>query len=127
MSLNLKRYIEDYEEFHFYLRNKSLKDLYDKDVIYTYLHNEVFKRDDFINNIQEVADAEEKHYDVIYTVITLYFVDIFYDIIMNIQKRRMVKINIYGYLFLIIDFDYNLSDKHRKILDKELRDLGKII
>lgn len=122
MPLEKKKYIKDYQELHLYLDRKSLNKFYSHDAIYNYLNEEVFKKQDFINNIQEVADAEDKHYDVIYTVISLYFVDIFYDIIINIQERIMVKINIYGYLFLIIKFYYNIADKYKDMLYEQLKD-----
>lgn len=127
MSLERKKFIEgEYNNFHYYLNYYKYALNNDRDAIYSYLNKEVFIKDAFKSNIKETANITGMHYDVIFSVITNYLTDVFLTIVDSMKKSEYTKINIYGYIFLVIANDYNLSNKNRKILNLKLKESGEI-
>jgi len=93
-------------------QSKSVRKFKDRQAVYVYLEQEVFKLEDFKRNVKETADSLDISYIVAYDVVTNYLTDVLYDIDKNVKySKKKKKINMYSYFSLIIGFMVNLNDR----------------
>lgn len=116
----LKRYLKnakEYYEYHNVPTFNSYQDAYD------YLNEEVFTKEEFINNVSETAELKKVSYSVVYEIMTNHLTDILYEIDKKKKhKRKTSRISIYGYLQLRIGFAVNMRKPH---LRNQIREFAK--
>ena len=63
-----------------------------------YLQKTVFNTEDFNKHIDITADSLGIHRDIVYDVVTSYWIDI--AMVINSYQKKLTKINIYGFFSL---------------------------
>lgn len=126
MNRNKLRTLETYDFYLRYLKSKTSKIFKTKEEVKSHLQREVFSRVEFTNHVSEVSKSLGNSYDVTYTVITNYLIDVLYEIdIAQAKPKKKTRIIIQGYLMFDIGFIYPLRGKRfylRKFLNNFIKE-----
>lgn len=106
MSSKRKRFtnlldLEDTEE----IKSKNVRKFTNRSEVYDYLEKSVFNEADFIEHVIVTAKANNVSYLLAFDLITNHLTDILYEIDKEIiNKRKKVKLRVYGYFSIAIGF-----------------------
>ena len=95
-----------------FFQSKSVRMFANREEAFKYLENDVFNKQDFLNNVSETALSNKVSYVLAYELITNFLTDILYEIDQaTTMKRKKKKINVYSYFFLEIGFMISLRNR----------------
>ena len=91
-------------------QSESVRKFKDRKAVFEYLEFEVFKLDEFKDNVSETARSLDVSYIIAYEVLTNYLTDVLYEIDQSIENQKQKrKINVYSYFSLTVGFMANLT------------------
>ena len=92
------------------LRAKSVRKFSSREEVSDFLYEDVFKFDEFQNNIKEVADLQQVSYIVAYEIITNHLIDIVNEIDKAQASKKNIRILILRYMKLDVRFAIGIEN-----------------
>lgn len=103
MALN-RKYRKLYKPYLQELRNKSVRKFHSREEVAEFLYDDVFRFDEFKNNVQEVSTLQEVSYTVAHDIITNHLIDILYEIDKSQASNSNIRILILRYMKIEVRF-----------------------